>query len=153
MLPTVILHGNFTGSWADTDPFVAAADRLTASLALTLAEGTYEFGFKFDGAWKANGANITRDANTANLATGDGNMHITADVAGEYVFVYTFATQELVVTYPVNALTIPEDAPVPTVAEDDVMAIYCNHYANNNANFGISGWAVAIRLLISMVSM
>lgn len=141
VLPTVILHGNFTGSWADTDPFVAAADRLTASLALTLAEGTYEFGFKFDGAWKANGANITRDANTANLATGDGNMHITADVAGEYVFVYTFATQELVVTYPVNALTIPEDAPVPTVAEDDVMAIYCNHYANNNANFGISGWA------------
>ena len=141
VLPNVILHGNFTGNWADTDPFVAAADRLTASLTLNLAEGTYEFGFKFDGAWKANGANITRDANTANLATGDGNMHITADVAGEYVFVYTFATQELVVTYPVNALTIPEDAPVPTVAEDDVMAIYCNHYANNNANFGISGWA------------
>lgn len=141
VLPNVILHGNFSGNWADTDPFVAAADRLTASLTLTLAEGTYEFGFKFDGAWKANGANITRDANTANLATGEGNMHITADVAGDYVFVYTFATQELVVTYPVNALTIPEDAPVPTVAEEDVMAIYCNHYATNNANFGISGWA------------
>ena len=147
VLPNVILHGNFTGSWADTDPFVAAADRLTAALTLTLAEGTYEFGFKFDGAWKANGANITREANTANLATGEGNMHITADVAGDYVFVYTFATQELVVTYPVNALTIPEDAPVPTVAEDDVMAIFCNHYPNNNANFGISGWAGAYQIL------
>ena len=147
VLPNVILHGNFTGSWADTDPFVAAADRLTAALTLTLAEGTYEFGFKFDGAWKANGANITRDANTANLATGEGNMHITADVAGDYVFVYTFATQELVVTYPVNALTIPTEAPVPTVAEDDVMAIFCNHYPNNNVNFGISGWAGGYQIL------
>ena len=148
VLPNVILHGNFSGNWADTDPFVAAADRLTAALTLTLAEGTYEFGFKFDGTWKANGANITRDANTTNLATGEGNMHITADVAGDYVLVYTFATQELVVTYPVNALTIPEDAPVPTVAEDDVMAIYCNHYANNNANFGISGWAGGYQTLV-----
>ncbi len=148
VLPNVILHGNFTGSWADTDPFVAAADKLTAALTLTLAEGTYEFGFKFDGTWKANGANITREANTANLATGEGNMHITADVAGDYVLVYTFATQELVVTYPVNALTIPENAPVPEVDEDDVMAIYCNHYANNNANFGISGWAGGYQTLV-----
>jgi hypothetical protein len=38
--------------------------------------------------------------------------------------------------------TIPTTAPeVPTRAEADVMGIYCNHYATNNANFGISGWA------------
>ena len=38
--------------------------------------------------------------------------------------------------------TAPETAPAaPTQAENDVMAIYCNHYTTNNANFGISGWA------------
>lgn len=100
VVPTVVLHGNFGGTWADTDPFATATDKLTAALRLTLAEGTYEFGFKFDGTWKANGANITREANTANLATGEGNMHITADQAGEYEFVYTFETQGVVVTYP-----------------------------------------------------
>ena len=106
VLPNIILHGNFTGTWADTDPFVAAQDSLTASLTLALAEGTYEFGFKFDGAWKANGANLTREANTANLSTGEGNMHITADVAGDYVFTYTYATQDVVVTYPIVPDTI-----------------------------------------------
>lgn len=100
VLPNIILHGNFSGNWADTDPFVAAQDSLTASLTLALAEGNYEFGFKFDGAWKANGANLTREANTANLSTGEGNMHITADVPGNYVFTYTYETQGVVVTYP-----------------------------------------------------
>ena len=106
VLPNIVLHGNFSGNWADTDPFVAAQDSLTASLTLALAEGNYEFGFKFDGTWKANGANLTREANTANLSTGEGNMHITADVAGDYVFTYTYATQDVVVTYPIVPDTI-----------------------------------------------
>lgn len=100
VLPTIILHGNFTGSWADTEAFAPADDKLTAALTLNLGEGNYEFGFKFDGTWKANGANLTREANTTNLAEGSGNMHIAADLAGEYIFTYTFETQELVVTYP-----------------------------------------------------
>ena len=112
VLPNVILHGNFTGSWKDTEAFVPAEDKLTAALELELAEGTYEFGFKFDGAWKANGANLTREENTTNLATGDGNMHITADKAGKYVFTYTYATQGLIVAYPsaAEADTIVIDA-------------------------------------------
>ena len=48
---------------------------------------------------------------------------------------------------PVEPETIPTTAPVPTAAEDDVMAIFCNHYPNNNANFGISGWAGAYQIL------
>ena len=107
VLPNIILHGNFTGSWADTEAFTPASDSLTASLTLALAEGTYEFGFKFDGAWKANGANITREANTANLSTGEGNMHIAADVPGNYIFTYTYATQDVVVTYP-NPIIVPD---------------------------------------------
>ncbi len=44
--------------------------------------------------------------------------------------------------------TAPETAPAaPTQPEADVMAIYCNHYATNNANFGISGWAGAYDIL------
>lgn len=100
VLPTVVLHGNFAGEWKDTDPFTAAEDKLTAELKLTLAEGTYEFGFKFDGAWKANGAQLTRENPTTSLAEGSGNMKITADQAGEYVLTYTFATEELAVAYP-----------------------------------------------------
>lgn len=107
VLPTVVLHGNFSGDWKDTDPFAPAENKETAELTLSLKKGTYEFGFKFDGAWKANGANITRAENTANLSTGSGNMHITADEEGDYVFTYTFETQGLVVAYP--AKTIPED--------------------------------------------
>ena len=100
VLPTVVLHGNFTGEWKDTDPFAPAEDKLTARLNLTLAEGNYEFGFKFDGAWKANGATITREAPSTSLAEGSGNMHFVADVAGEYELTYTFETQTLDVVYP-----------------------------------------------------
>lgn len=107
VLPNIVLHGNFTGTWADTDPFVAAQDSLTASLTLALAAGNYEFGFKFDGTWKANGANLTREDNTANLSTGEGNMHITADVPGNYVFTYTYETQGVVVTYP-EPIIVPD---------------------------------------------
>lgn len=116
VLPNIILHGNFTGSWADTEAFTPAADSLTASLTLALAEGTYEFGFKFDGAWKANGANLTREANTTNLSTGEGNMNITADVPGNYIFTYTYETQGVVVTYP-EPIIVPDTVAI-VVTED-----------------------------------
>ena len=110
VLPTVVLHGNFFGDWKDTDPFAPAEDKLTARLNLTLAEGNYEFGFKFDGAWKANGANITREAPTTSLADGSGNMHFAADAAGEYQLTYTFESQTLEVVYPKKPEVLPEGA-------------------------------------------
>ena len=116
VLPNIVLHGNFSGNWADTDPFVAAQDSLTASLTLALAEGNYEFGFKFDGTWKANGANLTREANSTNLAEGNGNMYITADVPGNYVFTYTYETQGVVVTYP-EPIIVPDTVKI-VVKED-----------------------------------
>jgi len=100
VLPKVVLHGNFTGSWADTDEFVASEDKKSVSLELTLGEGSFNFGFKFDGSWKANGATIDREHNTTSLSAGDGDMTIVADQAGKYTFVYTFETQTVEVTYP-----------------------------------------------------
>ena len=108
VIPTVAMHGNFLGSWADTENFAVAQDNASASLTLTLAEGNYEFGMRIGGSgnWTANGANLTREANTTNLAEGSGNMHIAADVAGEYTFTYTYETQVLAVTYPAEAPVI-----------------------------------------------
>ena len=102
VVPTVAMHGNFLGSWADTENFAIAQDNASASLTLTLAEGNYEFGMRIGGSgnWTANGANLTRETNTTNLAEGSGNMHIAADVAGDYVFTYTYETQVLEVVYP-----------------------------------------------------
>ena len=49
---------------------------------------------------------------------------------------------------PIEPETIPTVAPaVPTLAEADVMGIYCSHYTVNNAHFGISGWAGAYQTL------
>ena len=75
--------------------------------------------------------------------------------AGEVVVRYTagmnfyaFAFKADGGVTPVEPETIPTTAPaVPAQAEDDVMAIFCNHYPNNNANFGISGWAGAYQIL------
>ena len=109
VVPTVAMHGNFLGSWADTENFAIAQDNASASLTLTLAEGNYEFGMRIGGSgnWTANGANLTREANTTNLAEGSGNMHIAADVAGDYVFTYTYETQVLEVVYP-DAPVVPD---------------------------------------------
>lgn len=119
VLPNIILHGNFTGSWADTEAFTPAADSLTASLELALTAGIYEFGFKFDGNWKANGAQLTREANTTNLAEGSGNMFVTADVPGNYIFTYTYATQAVEVTYP-NPIIVPDTVVVDAVTYGEV---------------------------------
>lgn len=52
------------------------------------------------------------------------------------------------VTPPVEPETIPTTAPAaPAQAEADVMGIYCNHYAVNNANFNLSGWPGAYQTL------
>lgn len=118
VVPTVAMHGNFLGSWADTENFAIAQDNASASLTLTLAEGNYEFGMRIGGSgnWTANGANLTREANTTNLAEGSGNMHIAADVAGDYVFTYTYETQVLEVVYP-EAPVVPDTITIDIESE------------------------------------
>ena len=106
VVPTVAMHGNFLGSWADTENFTVAEGDATASLTLTLAAGNYEFGMRIGGSgnWTANGAAFTRENNSAEVVAGQGNLTLAADVAGEYLFTWTFADNSLTITYP--------DAPV-----------------------------------------
>ncbi len=71
------------------------------------------------------------------LAKGEGENHCRVLAASSYAF-----------TIAPELPTAPETAPAaPTHDEADVMALYCNHYATNNANFGISGWAGAYQTL------
>lgn len=103
VLAKIIMHGQFTGNWADTDPFAYNEDNTVATLSIVLeADKTIQFGMKFDGQWKANGAEITSTNNSTNLGEGSGDMKLITTVAGDYVFTYVVATQDLTVTYPVE---------------------------------------------------
>ena len=100
---TIKLHGDFTGSWANTDAFVIAGNEETASLALTIpAKGMKSFGVRIgsDDNWTSNGAAITRGNAAAVITSGDGNCSLNADIPGEYIFTWTYASNTLSVTYP-----------------------------------------------------
>ena len=102
IIPTIAMHGNFLGSWKDTENFTLAADEATATLTLTIAEGNYEFGMRIGGSgnWTSNGVAFTRENASAEIVAGAGNLTLAADVAGEYTFTWTFETNTLTVTYP-----------------------------------------------------
>ena len=102
VIPTVAMHGNFTGNWVDTENFAVAEGNETASLTLNLAAGDYEFGMRIGGSgnWTANGAAFTRENNSAVIVAGQGNITLDADAAGEYTFTWTYETNTLTITYP-----------------------------------------------------
>ena len=100
LLPQVSVMG--VKSW-DGDKMTVADDYLTASVTLTLeAAKDYELKLTVNGEWfGSNAITITKDNNSAAFAeNGDGNGKLTTDLAGDYVFTYTYATKTLVVTYP-----------------------------------------------------
>lgn len=103
-LPVVVLAGEMN-EWSTTaTPFVAAADSLTASVAVELQAQTYAFKVVVDNSWLSNLTEITRDA-CSNIVFDvlDGeetNAKIVADVAGTYTFVWTYADKTLSVTFP-----------------------------------------------------
>lgn len=144
VVPTVIMHGTFSGSWADTEAFATADDKKTASLKLTLAASDIEFGLKLDGAWKANGATITRENASTSLASGNGNMHLTADVDGDYTFTYTYETQTLEVTFPkiITVMTCAEAAEAAATAGDEIYKAkgYVTEIAYALSNGSMSFW-------------
>lgn len=102
VIPSVAMHGNFLGSWADTENFTLAEGDATASLKLNLAAGNYEFGMRIGGSgnWTSNGVAFTRENNAAEVVAGQGNLTLAADVAGEYTFTWTYATNNLAITFP-----------------------------------------------------
>lgn len=112
IIPTIAMHGNFTGDWADTENFEPAEGNATASLALNLAEGNYEFGMRIGGSgnWTSNGAAFTRESASHEIVSGSGNLTIAADAAGEYLFTWTFETNTLAITYPKKQAVLPAGA-------------------------------------------
>lgn len=103
VIPTIAMHGNFQGGWADTENFVIAEGDETASLTLTLVAGNYEFGMRIGGLgnWTANGVTFTRANASAEVVAGSGNLKLEADKDGEYVFTWTYATNTLSISFPV----------------------------------------------------
>ena len=120
VIPTVAMHGNFAGpsDWKDTEKFTLAADELTATLVMTLAvRDNYEFGMRIGGAgnWTSNGVQFTRENNSAEVVAGNGNLKLVADVAGEYTFTWTYATNTLAITFPAK------EEPQPVATWDEIV--------------------------------
>ena len=120
ILPSIAMHGNFSGSWNDTENFLEAEDKLTASLKMTLVKGNYEFGMRIGGSenWTSNGIAFTRNNATAKIEEGSGNLILTADTDGEYVFTWTYATNTLTISFPQEIVDPedPEDPKEPTLS-------------------------------------
>ena len=101
VIPAIQLHSNITNpSWESSANFDIAANEETASLTLSVAEGSYQFGVKIDGTWTSNGASFTRANPSRVVESGSGNCTFTADIDGDYTFTWTYATNTLTVTYP-----------------------------------------------------
>lgn len=101
-VPAIKMHGDFSGSWNDTEAFAIATDKKTASLVLTLEAKSYTFGLRIggDNNWTANGASFSRANASAVVVAGSGNLTLAADVAGDYTFVWTYETNTLAITFP-----------------------------------------------------
>ena len=102
VVPTVAMHGNFLGNWADTENFTVADDKKTASIKLTIEAGNYEFGMRIGSSsnWTSNGVAFSRENNSAKIVAGQGNLTLAADAAGDYIFTWTYETETLAITFP-----------------------------------------------------
>ena len=101
LMKQVVLKG-IDDDWSDKNKMVIADDYLSASITLPLTAKDYEWKLTLGGDWFGGSKyTITRDKNSLVVAdNGDGNGKLTADVEGDYVFTYTYATKTLTVTYP-----------------------------------------------------
>ena len=101
VIPTVIIAGDMN-SWNQTkDKFTMSADSLTATFKTTLTAKSYGFKMIVGGAWLSDGKTITRAANSHKFTGANGgNSTLKADIAGEYLFTWEYATKTLTVTYP-----------------------------------------------------
>ena len=125
LLPTVALAGDMNAWSTLTHELKAAEDQKTASITAQLAaDSTYAFKMVVDGAWLGNLGTMTRDNCTdwifEALDGAETNAHITADVAGDYIFTWTYETKTLTVTYPAAGEEPGEDPVDPNPGDDPV---------------------------------
>lgn len=105
-LPVVALAGTMN-AWAAAN-MTAADDSLSASIKVALEAKAYEFKIVSDGKWLSlNGEGESlyafhRDWTSASHINGIDlrNFELTADVAGEYTFTWTYADSTLAITFP-----------------------------------------------------
>ena len=106
VIPTVAIAGDMNGWNTSANLLVLAADKLTATATINLAEAK-DYGFKvvLGGNWLSDGGAVTREAATLVFtgANTEANTTLTADVAGEYTFTWTYATNTLVITFPAKS--------------------------------------------------
>lgn len=127
--PEIIMHGQFYGDWANTDAFTYNSNYSAAKLTLSGIGGsqTIEFGLKINNVWKANGAEITKDNNSTDLSQGaESNMKFITAETGDYTFIYTVASQNLLVIYPGMPIPDIEEGIINTEAAVKVNKIIRN---------------------------
>lgn len=108
VLPVVALAGSMNEWSAEANVLANAEDSLSASVKIALEVGTYEFKVVSDGKWLSlNGEGETlygihREWNKVEHINGIDlrNFKLTADVAGDYTFTWTYADSTLLVTFP-----------------------------------------------------
>ena len=99
VVPNMSVKGGWDG-WTE-HAMAKAANNETASVSINITSAsTFEFGLNKDGNFIASGATLTRESTSSVVTSNVSNMKLTADVAGEYTFTWTYATNTLAVTYP-----------------------------------------------------
>ena len=151
LLPQVSVMG--VTSW-DGDKMTVADDYKSAAITLSLVAKTYDWKLTIDGNWIGGKTfNITRANNSAvvNGDTGE-NGKLTADVAGDYLFTWTYADSTLVVTYPViedDSVVTPPDTTVTPPTPGEKKTIYLNTggatlWNQADAKFFTHSWATGV---------
>ena len=116
VIPTIAIAGDMNGWNTSANTFTVAEDEKTASLALNLEAKDYGFKMIIAGSWTSDAQKITRENNVTTYTGANGeNGTLTADVAGEYIFTWTYETNTLVVTYPAK------EEPQPVATWDEIV--------------------------------
>ncbi len=110
--PAASIVGNFNGdeTWGQgAHPMTIAEDKTTATVTFALTEGTYEMKVWLEGFYLSlNGEGETmyqihrewNHADNVNIVNEGRNFEFVADQTGDYTFTWTFASQNLEVTFP-----------------------------------------------------
>ncbi len=142
-LPVVAIAGTMNEWSAEANVMVAAEDSLSASVKIALEAQKYEFKVVSDGQWLSlNGEGETlygihREWNEVAHINGVDlrNFELTADVAGEYTFTWTYADSTLLVTFPEK----PAEPVVDEWAEIKFTEAVDAADLAENASFGVEG--------------
>lgn len=113
VIPTIKMTGTFADgtNWGPTGEFAIAGNKETASLTIeNLPAGTYDFLVMSGSSYLGNGHTYHRDYTGASgINSNAGDMHLEADVTGDYTFTWTYDGNALDITFP--------DEPAPEYAQ------------------------------------